>query len=135
MPRAGVATSNDLTRSFKTMEEEISGSECLNTELSIDRYPLIAEGESRLTFQRKRRKSDIFGREGLDTETPVSLHHFLYSVHLLWYTTRVVRLLARETCLATREEYPSCLANRWIVSRHEDEATGAPDETDGSGAV
>ena len=84
MPRAGVAISKDLTRSFKTVEEEISGSACLNTELSIERYPLIAEGESRLSLQRNRRNSEIFGREGLDTETPVSLHHFLYSVHLLW---------------------------------------------------
>ena len=71
-------------KAVKTMEEEISGSVCLNTELSIERYPLIAEGESRLSLQRNRRNSEIFGREGLDTETPVSLHHFLYSVHLLW---------------------------------------------------
>ena len=84
MPRGGLAISKDLMRSFKTEEEEISGSECLNTELSIERKPLMEEGERRLTLQRKRRKSEIFGREGLETETPVSLHHFLYIVHFFW---------------------------------------------------
>ena len=33
------------------------------------------------------------------------------------------------TCLATLEEKPSCLVKRWTVARHEDEASGDPDET------
>ena len=83
MPRDGVAISNDLIRSFRTGEEEISGSVCLNTALSTDLEPLMAEGDKRITLQRNRRNSETLGRVGLETEKPVSLQHLLYIVQLL----------------------------------------------------
>ena len=45
------------------------------------------------------------------------------------------RLLAKDSCFATAEEKPSCLANRWKVSRHEGLAEGDSDGNDESVAA
>ena len=43
--------------------------------------------------------------------------------------------LDRVSCFATSLEKPSCLANRWKVSRHEGLAEGDSDESDENVAV
>ena len=126
---------NDLIRSFRMGDEEISGNLSLKTYDSIDLYPLM-EGVDRFLFcLRYNKKSAIFGKVGRDTDNPLSLHQFLKVDHFCWYTMLVERLLARESCLATLEENPSCLANRWKVATHEDVALGGSDGICGSEVV